>query len=144
MSDANTLILSNSIKLVSNSHMQHVWVRWLKLMTHTLWCVFAVILPRFCITYRLIHCMQILSKNHKCKWKPSVYMWGNSSHVFFSWQKPSVYLWRKCFHTKNCLHIQFTQLLSLKAYNNNGRSINQPCMSIPCSIGQAGCHVQRQ
>ena len=72
-------------------------------MTHT-WCVFTVILPWFPIAYRLTHCTQIPNKNHKCKWKPSVYMWGNSSHVLFapktlcisvekkfSLQKPFVY-----------------------------------------------------
>ena len=40
-------------------------------------------------------------------------MWGNSSHVFLQ-QKALVYLWGKHFHAKNCLHIQFAQLLSLQ------------------------------
>ena len=38
---------------------------WLKLMKHTMWCVFAAISPWFHIAYRLTHWMQICSKNHK-------------------------------------------------------------------------------
>ena len=50
---------------------------------------------------------------------------------FFSQHKPSVYLWRKCFCAKNHLYIQFTQHLSLQVYNNNRRSISQPCNLYP-------------
>ena len=99
----------------------------LMLMTHTAWRISAAISPRFRITYRLTHWMWIHSENHKCKWKPSVYMWGNTT--YFLWQKPLVYLWRKYFCTKNhfCaknhLHIQFTQLFSLQLYKTMGETL---------------------
>ena len=87
-------------------------------MALTTWHIFAVILPRFHIAYKLTPWMQIHSKNCMCKWKPSVYMWGNSSHVFV-WQNPWYICGENIFAPKNCLHIQFTQLLSLQVYNNN-------------------------
>ena len=74
-------------------------------------------------------------------------MWGNSSHIFCG-KNPqyicgaNVFMPKNCVCTKNHLHIQFTQLLSLQVHKNNGRSINQPCTSVPCSMGQAGCHYK--
>ena len=106
-------------------------------MTHTAQCEIAAI--SHCI--KLTHWMWIRGKNCEHKWKPSVCMWGNSSHILFA--PKTVFVPKPMVCTKNHLHIQFTQLLSFWVYNNNGRSINQPCTSVPCSIGQAGWHVQR-
>ena len=53
------------------------------IMTHTMQHVFAIMSLQFCIAHRLTHCTWICRKNHKHKSKPSVYMWGNSSHVLF-------------------------------------------------------------
>ena len=100
--------------LAFNSYLYHnnctCHVMQVKLMTHTMQCIFAVISPQFCIRYRLTHWTWIHSENCKCKWKPSVYMWGNSSHVLFvpktlsisvektfSCQKPFAYTVQKAF-----------------------------------------------
>ena len=143
------IIWNNITKYGQTQHIQHgqVNILLLRLMTHTMQCVFAAILLRFHIACRLTHWMWICSENCKHKWKPSVYMWGNSSHFCVA-KTLSMYV-EKCSCTinhvcaKNCLHIQFMQLLSLQVFYN-GRSINQPCASVPCSVGQAGCHVQRE
>ena len=117
--------------------------RLLKALTHRMRCKFAMISLQICIALGLHTACEFVAKiawPWPTQWKPSVCMWGNSSHTVFT---PKPVFVPKCVCTKNHLCRQFTQLLNFWVYNNNGRSINWPCMTVICSMGQARYDVQR-
>ena len=116
----------------------------LKALTHRMQCEFAMISLQICITLGWHTACEFVVKitwPWPTQGKPSACMWGNSSHTVFMHQSLCLCQNRVC--TKNHLCRQFTQLLNIWVYNNNGRSINRPCMTVSHSMGQARYDVQR-
>ena len=81
--------------------------------------------------------------------KNPLYIYGGTVHTYFVAKTCVISVEEMCLCEKTvfapksvCIYSSHSFEFS-SFYNDNGRSINRPCSSVPCSMGQARYDVQR-